>query len=193
MKEELLTVNGGSSSSKALEMEDMVVHVKVTSEGEGEENSNLLASSLGGPRTRSATISYKRPSRSASMRVHPTRLTVGRNGEPENSQVNRTRDASLSPRSSPRLSRRKSDDARSRFEDKAGLLIKVLLEKLTEMLQLSPTVNVLLTRLVSRLAQYPYPLLRSLLLNHHLVLRPGVPSLLYVSPCPQAPVRTQNI
>ncbi len=184
LREELLTANG-SGSGKALEMEDVLVRVKVTSEGDREEN-NLFDPGLGGRRSRSATVSYKRPSRTASLRVHdrlhPARVKAEREGEQDKvSQVNGDQNTSESPRTSPRLSRRKSDDARSRFEDKAGLLIKILLEKLTEMLQLPPTVNVLLTRLISRLAQYPHPLLRSLLLNHHLVLRPGVPSLLYVS------------
>ncbi len=192
LREELLTING---SGKALEMEDMHVRVKVTNEGGGEEGSDIFTQTLGGRRARSATVSYKRPSRTASLRVddrlRPTRSIAGggegevgnsiRREPGESSQVDGDQDASKSPRTSPRLSRRKSDDARSRFEDKAGLLIKVLLEKLSEMLQHPPTVNILLTRLLSRLAQYPHPLLRSLLLNHHLVLRPGVPSLLYVS------------
>jgi len=69
----------------------------------------------------------------------------------------------------------------SRFEDRTGLLLKILLEKLSEMLQLPPVVNVVLTRLIIRLAHYPHPLLRSLLLNHQLVLKPGVPNLLSVS------------
>ena len=34
---------------------------------------------------------------------------------------------------------------------------------------------------ISRLAHYPQPLLRSLLLNHQLVLKPGVPNLFNVS------------
>jgi hypothetical protein len=68
----------------------------------------------------------------------------------------------------------------SRFDEKSGLLFKVLMDKLSEMLSLPPAVNIQLTRLVSRLAHYPQPLLRSLLLNHQLVLRPGVPNLSYV-------------
>ena len=88
-----------------------------------------------------------------------------------------------SPRQSPRLERRvlTSGSQSSKFEDKVGLFLKVVMDKLMEMLQHPPTVNVLLTRLVSRLAHYPQPLLRSLLLNHQLVLKPGVPNLLTVS------------
>ena len=85
-----------------------------------------------------------------------------------------------SPRSSPRLGR-KFANSPVQFEDKAGLFLKVLTEKLAEMLKHPPAVNILLTQVVCRLAHYPQPLIRSFLLNHQLVLRPGVPNLLYVS------------
>ena len=85
-----------------------------------------------------------------------------------------------SPRSSPRLGR-KFANSPIQFEDKAGLFLKVLTEKLAEMLKHPPAVNILLTQVICRLAHYPQPLIRSYLLNHQLVLRPGVPNLLYVS------------
>ena len=85
-----------------------------------------------------------------------------------------------SPRQSPRLERRLISKS-SQFEDKIGLFLKIVLDKLMDMMQHPPTVNMLLTRLVSRLACYPQPLLRSLLLNHQLVLKPGIPNLLSVS------------
>ena len=85
-----------------------------------------------------------------------------------------------SPRSSPRLGR-KFANSPIQFEDKAGLFLKVLTEKLAEILKHPPAVNILLTQVICRLAHYPQPLIRSFLLNHQLVLRPGVPNLLYVS------------
>ncbi len=48
------------------------------------------------------------------------------------------------------------------------------------MLQNSLYVNLLLTGIISRLAQYSQPLLRSLLLNHSLVLETNVKSLFQV-------------
>ena len=48
------------------------------------------------------------------------------------------------------------------------------------MMQNSLYVNLLLTGLVTRLACYPQPLLRSFLLNHTLVFQPTVKSLLQV-------------
>ena len=86
-----------------------------------------------------------------------------------------------SSRLSPRLDRRLHSQS-GQFEDKVGLFLKILMDKLMEMMQHPPTVNILLTRLIARLAYYPQPLLRSLLLNHQLVLKPGVPNLLTVSP-----------
>ena len=83
----------------------------------------------------------------------------------------------------------------SRFDEKSGLLFKVLMDKLSEMLSLPPAINIQLTRLVSRLAHYPQPLLRSLLLNHQLVLRPGIPNLSYVSTqsCAMSQCKRYNI
>ena len=98
-------------------------------------------------------------------------------------------------RSSPRLSRKAMLTSSSiaggsvaggggggsgQFEDSVGLFLKVVMDKLMDMMQHPPSVNILLTRLVSRLAHYPQPLLRSLLLNHQLVLKPGVPNLFTV-------------
>lgn len=48
------------------------------------------------------------------------------------------------------------------------------------MLQNSLPVNLLLTGIISRLAHYSQPLLRSLLLNHSLVLETNVKSLFQV-------------
>ena len=170
-------------ASKALEMEDVHVRVHVTSENEDEfEN-------LGRFRSRAVTLSHTKLSRATSLKVHnhlkpggvvEDGKTVSRD-DATPSQDSLLRVGSVSGRISPRLGRRTSDESKSRFEDRTGLLLKVLLEKLSEMLQLPPVVNVVLTRLISRLAHYPHPLLRSLLLNHQLVLRPGVPNLLSVS------------
>lgn len=86
-----------------------------------------------------------------------------------------------SSRLSPRLDRKLHSQSGGQFEDSVGLFLKILMDKLMEMMQHPPTVNILLTRLIVRLAYYPQPLLRSLLLNHQLVLKPGVPNLLTVS------------
>ena len=168
---------------KALEMED--VQVRVTSE----EDDTLSRPSAF--RSRAVTLSqHSRLSRTTSVKVHDRlqshRGVQGRTVNGENTILDvqpfqgmrRTGTISGSPRPSPRPSRRIAED---RFEDRAGLLLKIVLEKLSEMMQLSPTVNVLLTRLIARLAHYPHPLLRSILLNHQLVLKPGVPNLLNVS------------
>jgi len=64
---------------------------------------------------------------------------------------------------------------------KAGVFVKVLLEKLSRMLKLSPQVSLPLTKLIARLCHYPQPLLRSFLLNHKLTLLPAVPDLHLVS------------
>lgn len=66
------------------------------------------------------------------------------------------------------------------FEDKTGLFLKIVMDKLMDMMEHPPVINVLMTQLLSRLAHYPQPLLRSILLNHQLVLKPGVPNLLSV-------------
>ena len=168
---------------KSRELED--VQVRVISEDDVFSNS-------GNFRSRAVTVSHTRISRTTSLRtnsqLNSRSLQDGKNITSEDSSglaqsyhLRRTGTVSTSPRTSPRQTRKFSDDSKSRFEDKIGLLLKVLLEKLSEMLKHSPTVNMLLTRLISRLAHFPQPLLRSLLLNHHLVLRPGVPNLLYVS------------
>ena len=64
---------------------------------------------------------------------------------------------------------------------KAGVFIKVLLEKLSRMLAQPPKVNLLLTKLISRLCHYPHPLLTSFLLNHNVTLLQAVPDLPQVS------------
>lgn len=61
-----------------------------------------------------------------------------------------------------------------------GPFLTVLLQKLDGMMQNSLTLNLLLTGLISRLAVYHQPLLRSFLLNHNLVFQPTVKSLVQV-------------
>ena len=55
--------------------------------------------------------------------------------------------------------------------------------KLEGLMQNSLYVNLLCTGLIARLAAYPQPLLRSLLLNHTLVFQPTVKSLIQVGEC----------
>ena len=90
-----------------------------------------------------------------------------------------------SPTSSPlvrrRSIRRHSEPFNERFNDRVGLLLKVLLERLGNLLHNQPGINLLLTRVLTRLVCYPQPLLCSLLLNPQLVLKPGVPNLFHVS------------
>ena len=93
---------------------------------------------------------------------------------------NRPRRRMGSPRLSPVQNHRRLLPI-SQFEDYTGLFLKVVMEKLVEMMQHPPIVNILLTQLISRLTHYPQPLIRSLLLNHQLVLKPGVPNLFSVS------------
>ncbi|XP_052282606.1 FHF complex subunit HOOK interacting protein 1B-like isoform X3 [Dreissena polymorpha] len=61
-----------------------------------------------------------------------------------------------------------------------GPFLVALLLKLEGMMQNSLPVNLMLTGLVSRLAVYSQPLLRSFLLNHNLVFQPTVKSLVQV-------------
>ena len=174
---------------RSLEMEDVQkVRVCVTGEGDREEG---FATGGGRFRSRATTVSaHSRLARTASARGR-SRLRpdarreeaalsddASEQGGVRSSSRIRSGAGSSSPKTSPRFGRKFSDSGR--FDDKVGSLLKVLLEKLTDMLELPPVVNVLLTRVVSRLAQYPQPLLRSLLLNHQLVLRPGVPNLFLV-------------
>ena len=67
------------------------------------------------------------------------------------------------------------------LNSKAGVFIKVLLEKLSRMLVQPPKVNLLLTKLISRLCHYPHPLMTSFLLNHNVTLLQAVPDLPLVS------------
>lgn len=62
----------------------------------------------------------------------------------------------------------------------AGPFLTTILEKLKNFLSNSFYVNLHLTGLISRLAVYPQPLLRTYLLDHSLVLQPNVPSLYQV-------------
>ncbi len=170
----------------SLEMEDVAIRVRVTSEGDEEEDNF----DFGRFRSRATTVSAH-PRNLGANNLRPKR-ELGENAaismsteradspsvSPSVSPTNQRRRATMKGRTSPRLVRKQLGNT---FEDKIGLFMKIVLEKLFDMLQLPPSVNVLLTRLISRLAQYPQPLLRSLLLNHHLVLRSGIPNLLYVS------------
>ena len=58
-----------------------------------------------------------------------------------------------------------------------GPFLQAILEKLGSLLSLPHQQAVLLSGLLSRLAQFPQPLLRSFLLRHRLVLGEGVPDL----------------
>ncbi|CAF3663299.1 unnamed protein product [Adineta steineri] len=61
-----------------------------------------------------------------------------------------------------------------------GPFLRTIFSKLENMLQNSLHVNLLLTGIIARLAQYSQPLLRSLLLNHSLVLETNVKSLFQI-------------
>ena len=178
---------GKTELEKSREMEDVTGKEKALRQEEEEEKSLAKLSSF---RTRSVTVSssYRLPlsrnkdsgaSQNPRNSGHGSRLKP-HEGERLDSTEKAVQQAMQAVRRSPRFTRRSED---SRFEERTGLLLKVLMDKLSEMLSLSPVVNVQLTRVISRLAHYPQPLLRSLLLNHHLVLRPGVPNLYYVSEC----------
>ena len=62
-----------------------------------------------------------------------------------------------------------------------GPFLNAVFDKVESMMDNSVYVNLMLTGLVSRLACYPQPLLRSFLLNSNLVIKPGVRSLVQVS------------
>lgn len=63
----------------------------------------------------------------------------------------------------------------------AGPFLTTVLEKLKNFLSNSFYTNLHLTGLISKLAVYPQPLLRTYLLDYSLVLQPNVPSLYQVS------------
>ncbi|RZB39943.1 UPF0518 domain containing protein -like [Asbolus verrucosus] len=62
----------------------------------------------------------------------------------------------------------------------AGPFLTILLEKLKNFLSNSFYINLHVTGLISRLAVYPQPLLRTYLLDDSLVLQPNVPSLFQI-------------
>lgn len=64
-----------------------------------------------------------------------------------------------------------------------GPFLMTLFQKMERMPQNTFYVNLILTGVVSRLALYPQPLLRSFLLNYNMVLKPGVRSLFQVRDC----------
>lgn len=171
---------GGRDPGKSREMEDITGKENTSRREEEEEKSLAKLSSF---RTRSVTVStsYRLPlARNRDSGPNPSlkNSLKPRDRDGLDSEEKSIHQALQAVRKSPRISRRSEE---SRFEEKTGLLLKVLMDKLSEMLSLPPAINVQLTRVISRLAHYPQPLLRSLLLNHHLVLRPGVPNLYYVS------------
>ena len=176
---------GKTEAGKSREMEDITGKENAARQEEEEEKSLTKLSSF---RTRSVTVStsYRLPlarNRDSAPSHNPRNNGAGdRLTPPERDGLDgmdkSVQRALLAVRRSPRFTRKAED---SRFEEKTGLLLKVLVDKLSEMLSLPPAVNVQLTRVISRLAHYSQPLLRSLLLNHQLVLRPGVPNLYYVS------------
>ena len=104
------------------------------------------------------------------------------------SSSSRQRTSEGSPVSFQRTLSKSSDSA---FEDHnksqalytteiLGPFLNAIFDKLEVMMENSVYVNLLLTSLISRLACYPQPLLRSFLLNANLVIRPGVRSLAQV-------------
>ena len=78
-------------------------------------------------------------------------------------------------------SRSTTDFERNKSEVDLGYFIKTLFQKLENMPQNSFYVNIVLTGVLTRLAHYPQPLLKSFLLNYNMVLKPGVRSLFQVS------------
>ena len=162
-----------SDTVKSHEMED----VNVKDDASKPENEEKSLAKLSAFRTRSVTVSsaYRLPlARTSREGTSDVTSSEVQNQEKEGKGV----DQAHKKLSGVGVSRHSEG---SRFDEKSGLLFKVLMDKLSEILSLPPAVNIQLTRLVSRLAHYPQPLLRSLLLNHQLVLRPGVPNLSYVS------------
>lgn len=105
------------------------------------------------------------------------------------SSASRQRTSDGSPISFGRSLSKSSDNA---FEDSRkkvdtlytteilGPFLNAIFDKLEAMMENNVYVNLLLTSLISRLACYPQPLLRSFLLNANLVIRPGVRSLAQV-------------
>lgn len=76
----------------------------------------------------------------------------------------------------------------------AGPFISVVLSKLENMLENSLHVNLLLIGIITQLASYPQPLLRSFLLNTNMVFQPSVRSLYQVRrPSPQPDLLTLRV
>ena len=137
----------------------------------GEENeSRLVAGIMVYDKTRSEEDPL-------TLQVPPTSPGGLRRSGTISGGVRSRRSPNSSPLSSPVFGRK---TVGGQYEDKTGLFLKILMEKLMDMMDHPPSVNILMTSLVGRLATYPQPLLRSLLLNHQLVLKPGVPNLLSV-------------
>ena len=84
---------------------------------------------------------------------------------------NRQQRAEIQPQEGKRVSSQRRQNVG------VGPFLQAVLEKLGSLLSLPHQQAVLLTGLLSRLAQFPQPLLRSYLLRHQLVLREGVPDL----------------
>ena len=89
---------------------------------------------------------------------------------------------SLVPRrDSTTKTRALSDVPLSKENPDLGMFINTLFQKVETMPQNSFYVNLILTGVITRLACYPQPLLRSFLLNYNMILKPGVRSLFQVS------------
>lgn len=83
----------------------------------------------------------------------------------------------------PLLQRQDDPGARPALRPRAppaGPFISVVLSKLENMLENSLHVNLLLIGIITQLASYPQPLLRSFLLNTNMVFQPSVRSLYQV-------------
>ena len=76
--------------------------------------------------------------------------------------------------------RRSLSGENDKLEILLGPFITRLFKKLEKMPENTIAVNEVLTGIISSLAQYPQPLLRSFLLNHSLVLQPDVKSIFQV-------------
>lgn len=96
-------------------------------------------------------------------------------------------DENTAPWQQSRFGFKGTDDSRESFTSDlksfgtVGPFLILILDKLKNMLSNTIYVNFHLTGLISRLAVYPQPLLRTYLLDHDLVLQPNVSSLFQVT------------
>ena len=87
---------------------------------------------------------------------------------------------SIPGKDSGKKSRSTSDIEPPKGNPDLGPFIDTLFQKVEKMPQNTFYVNLILTGVITRLACYPQPLLRSFLLNYNMVLKPGVRSLFQV-------------